>query len=308
MNSYGSILAFYGDAESAKSAFDKLKKSGFRQVALLEAPPIDSEKEGKLSVSRGQSLAPKAALLGAGAGMAAGRLLVPNGKLASYAPTIGATIGGAATYGLVSFLEETLPEKLIERYKSAVMAGESLIIVRAQSNQLLTAREILTGDGTSGPATFLERGAITTDDISKEPLRRDVLPLEGLRELALSLGKRHAGADKPKKSSDFLLGRLKQNEKIIARVVRGLSQAARLEQAVSLSAEWLLDNNYVVQGQIKDVQRNLTRAFLKELPCPTSGNYQDVPRIYLMASELISATDSRLDKEYLLDFIHSTLR
>jgi cyclic beta-1,2-glucan synthetase len=304
MNSYGSILAFYGDAESAKSAFDKLKKSGFRQIALLEAPSIDTAKEGKLSISRGQALAPKAAIVGAGIGMAAGRLLVPNGKLANYSPAIGAIVGGSITYGVVSLLEEALPEKLIERYRSSVMAGESLLIIRAPSNHLITAREILSADGTSGPATFFERGVPIVDDSLKAPLRRDVLPLESLRELATSLGKRHSEAKKLNKSSDFLLQRLRQNEKIIARVVRGLSQAARLEQAVSLSAEWLLDNNYVVQGQIKDVQRNLTRAFLKELPCITAGSHQDLPRIYLMASELISATDSRLDKEYLLDFIH----
>src|SRR5690606_26624099 len=64
----------------------------------------------------------------------------------------------------------------------------------------------------------------------------------------------------------ILLHRLRANSRVIGAVHDDLVEASRLDQPVSLSAEWLLDNAYIIEGQILEVKRSLSRAFYRELP------------------------------------------
>jgi hypothetical protein len=76
-----------------------------------------------------------------------------------------------------------------------------------------------------------------------------------------------------------------------------------LEQSVSISAEWLLDNAYVVQSQIKDVRQNLTTGFYRELPVIAQGRDAGTPRIYALTSDLIANTDARLDRDNMTSYL-----
>ncbi|PQV65427.1 cyclic beta-1,2-glucan synthetase [Abditibacterium utsteinense] len=302
MTSTGLILAFFGDADAAQSAFQDLRRAGYRQIALLSKKP-----DGKLSVVTPDSVAPYFALGGAALGLAVGKLLpIPRGAapvVSQILPLAGGNLGAVAGYFAGTLREQELPARDIERYKNSVLSGETLLIARAPSQFQSDALKIMRGASEHGPATFVERPAALPVDISKSPLRSEVLSLEQLRDFGLELGAKHKSTQKG--GGQFLLARLKQNQKIIARVVRGLGEAAKLEQAVSLSAEWLLDNNYIIQGQIADVRRNLSPQFYKQLPVLKDGKYLGVARVYLMASELVASSDSRLDRERILEFVHA---
>ena len=306
---HGSILAFFGDAAAAQAAYGNLQRNGYTQTALITRPAGERTSD-KAKVAQPRVVRPRApriasaaigATTGAGIAGAIGQWVPTPRSLKLAWPIAGTIVGAGAGYALSGTGAARLPDATLHRYRDSVMGGETLVIVRAPSNQLKGALEILR-EGEGGPAVFLERNAPDPFDISKAPLRRDVLNAEQLRELALELGARHAKTKKGEGA--FLLARLRENRVIIARVAAGLTEAARLDQAVSLSAEWLLDNNYVVQGQIKDVERNLTPHFLRELPAAASGRYTRVPRIYLLASELVAATDGRFDREMLIEFVH----
>ena len=306
---HGSILAFFGDASAAQAAYGNLQRQGYTQIALITRPAGERETD-KNNVSQPRVVRPKAprilgagigASTGAGIATAVGRLVEAPRVIQPAFPIAGALVGGGIGYVLSGQGPARLPDATLKRYRNSVMGGETLVIVRAPSNQLKDALAILR-EGEGGPAVFLERNAPDPFDLTKAPLRRDVLNADQLRELATELGARHAKTQPC--DGKFLLTRLRENRAIIARVAAGLTEAARLDQAVSLSAEWLLDNNYVVQGQIKDVERNLTPKFLRELPATATGKYTEVPRIYLLASELVAATDGRFERESLIAFIH----
>ena len=306
-----SILAFFGDAESARLAFASLRDSGFRQVALLSKTlePASGAKNSsaRFNVSRPASRAFVGALAGAGLGLVVSQL-VPTPR--SLRPVLGgafATTGGTLGFLAASALDQSIPESLIHENQGFLAAGEHLLIVRAAPRDLRGAMETLRGPAENGPVIFINRPTTRIIEPEKAPLRRDVLSPEGLRELAQSLGQKHKNAAVPRSLSAnaFLLKRLQQNRKTISRVARGLGDAARLGQPVSLSTEWLLDNNYIVQSQIKDVERNLTPKFYGELPALLDGPYKGVPRVYVLASELVSATDSRFDREALIEFVHA---
>ncbi len=302
MTSSGLILAFFGDADAAKIAFTELKRAGFRQTALLAKKP-----DGAPSTQKPEAVAPYFALGGAALGLIVGATLPTTRPLSRAAqqivPAGGASLGAIAGYFAGTLWEHELPQSDIDRYATSVLSGETLLIVRAEARLQTAALKILRGAHEQGPATFIERAASIPTDISKAPLRGEVLSLEQLRDFGFQLGKKQIGVQKAR--GQFLIARLLQNQKIIARVVRGLNESAKLDQAVSLSAEWLLDNNYIIQGQITDVRRNLSPQFLKQLPLLKSGKYQGVARVYLMASELVVATDSRLDREHLTEYVRA---
>jgi len=306
-----SILAFFGDAESARLSFSSLERAGFRQLALLsktlENAPGAKNLAPHLDVSRPRSRAPLAALVGAGIGAGAAQFIpAPRATRTILSGALGVT-GGALGFLCVAAFDGALPQSLIGEQAAFLAAGEHLLIVRAAPADLRAAMEILREAGENGPVIFVKRPTNLASEPEKFPLRRDVLSSDGLRELAQSLGQKHKTAAQPRSlaANAFLLGRLQSNRKIITRVARNLGEAARLGQPVSLSTEWLLDNNYIIQAQIKDVERNLTPKFYGELPVLADGPYKGVPRVYVLASELVASTDSRFDRETLLEFVRA---
>ena len=307
-----SILAFFGDAQSAVAAFERARRAGFRQSVLV-SKTLDAKGDAKnatpvFKVTRPPSVAPLSAVAGAALGVGLSQVApVPRSLKPILSGAFG-VVGGGAGFLAGTAWDRSLPESLVQENQAFVAAGESLVIVRAGSSaDVRAAMEVLRGEGESGPVMFVQRALAQRFDASKAPLRRDVLNTEALRELAQTLGEKYQKAAPPRSlgANAFLLGRLQQNGRIIARVARGLGEAARLGQPVSLATEWLLDNNYIVQAQIKDVERNLTPKFYGELPVIQEGQYKGVPRLYVLASELVSATDSRFDREHLLDFVRA---
>ena len=82
-----------------------------------------------------------------------------------------------------------------------------------------------------------------------------------------------------------------------------MSARARKAAAVSPSVEWLLDNYYLVEEQVRLVLDDLPPEYGVELPRLTSGDLKGYPRIYEAAEVLLSHTDSRLDADHLEGFV-----
>ena len=71
------------------------------------------------------------------------------------------------------------------------------------------------------------------------------------------------------------------------------------------TAEWLLDNEYIIESNARDVRLNLPRRYYRQLPALANEPYRGLPRIYGLAKELVSHTDLRLDQENILAFIEA---
>ncbi len=97
--------------------------------------------------------------------------------------------------------------------------------------------------------------------------------------------------------------RLQNARRQIHEVCTDLSQAGKLEQSTPPTAEWILDNEYVIEGNARDVQVNLPLQFCRRLPSLTGGPFTGLPRIYDLACKLVADLDLRLDKENISGFI-----
>ncbi len=82
-----------------------------------------------------------------------------------------------------------------------------------------------------------------------------------------------------------------------------LSAAVLKSHPVSPAAEWLLDNYYLIEGQVRAVRRDLPARYGLELPRLTEGELAGFPRIYEAVTTLVTYTDARLDEEYLSRFL-----
>ncbi len=72
---------------------------------------------------------------------------------------------------------------------------------------------------------------------------------------------------------------------------------------MSPAGEWLLDNFYLIEEQIRTAKRHLPKGYSRELPRLVNGPSAGFPRVYDIALEIISHGDGRVDPENLSSFV-----
>ncbi len=133
------------------------------------------------------------------------------------------------------------------------------------------------------------------------PLRSELFSVDQLRQHAMELAARqqiglHRGPDR-------LLPRLAENEQVLLSAYRLVTEAVQSNRGLQPAGEWLLDNFYLVEEQIRTARRHLPRMYSKQLPRLTSGAAAGYPRVYDIALELISHVDGRIDAVGLGGFV-----
>jgi cyclic beta-1,2-glucan synthetase len=131
----------------------------------------------------------------------------------------------------------------------------------------------------------------------EKPLRSDLFSTDQLVQHAKALAERHEVDPMPGK--DRLLPRLAENEAILLQANELLTEAAASNLRVAPASEWLLDNFYKIEDQIRMAKRHLPKDYSKELPHLLRGPLAGYPRIYDLARELIIHTDGQVDAESL---------
>ncbi|WP_368858627.1 glucoamylase family protein [Janthinobacterium sp. FW305-128] len=109
---------------------------------------------------------------------------------------------------------------------------------------------------------------------------------------------RHHGRDR-------LLARLADNAALITATVNELTATVKSGRQVTPASEWLLDNFYLIEEQIRTTRRHLPKNYSKELPRLSSGVDAGCPRVYKIALEIISHGDGRVDLENLCHFVEA---
>ena len=118
-------------------------------------------------------------------------------------------------------------------------------------------------------------------------------------------GKTLAGSHKlgPRSIRDRLLTRLAENEDVLMGACNLLTAAVKANRRIAPAGEWLLDNFYLIEEQIRTARRHLPKGYSRELPRLLSGPSAGLPRVYDIALETISHGDGRVDPETLDSFV-----
>lgn len=103
----------------------------------------------------------------------------------------------------------------------------------------------------------------------------------------------------PDKPPYYLLKRLGDNEAVITQNCYALNFGKKT--SIMPAGEWLLDNYYLIEEQIRTVRQHLPKSFGKGLPSLMSP--LNCPRIYNIASEAIAHGDGRWDTASLTSYL-----
>ncbi|TPW31948.1 GH36-type glycosyl hydrolase domain-containing protein [Pararhizobium mangrovi] len=103
------------------------------------------------------------------------------------------------------------------------------------------------------------------DERSGEPLREAYLSAEDLARL----GEHLAGQTRttlPGGGTFDFTARQRDNERSIRRAYRASLAAVRAGEVITSAAEWLADNHYILEKNVRQVERDLPPRFFRELP------------------------------------------
>src|SRR5579872_5913956 len=136
---------------------------------------------------------------------------------------------------------------------------------------------------------------------NEAPLRAELFSVDQLARHAASLAVLHQVAKGG--GGDHLISRLDDNERVLIETYHLIAAAVARDRSISPAAEWLLDNFYLIEDQIRLARRNLPPSYSRELPRLSSAPDAGSPRAYVVALELIAHVDGRVDFDSLNGFI-----
>ena len=170
------------------------------------------------------------------------------------------------------------------RYTALRLDDECLILARTAASDVQYIVQTLQGAGS--PAVFVLSDAPNLSGLEPVPERAPAeLSDDFARECA-----RQRGEARP--ADQTILLELQNNERLLESSRSVLAEAVRLDHVLTASAEWLLDNGYLLRTQMAEIRRHLPRRYHQILQAGDSGD----PYIYELARALAAHSNYSLDE------------
>ncbi|OMQ22880.1 GH36-type glycosyl hydrolase domain-containing protein [Serratia oryzae] len=147
------------------------------------------------------------------------------------------------------------------------------------------------------PLAAKERQPATDKRRDEATINAELFSIDQMERYGQKLARSHKLASK--KTPYFLLKRLDDNEAVLTHSCHLLSTGGKV--SIAPAGEWLLDNFYLVEEQIRLVRHHLPKNFGKGLPQLSAPH--NCPRIYDIATEAIAHGDGRWDTASLTRYI-----
>lgn len=148
---------------------------------------------------------------------------------------------------------------------------------------------------------------ITAPAEQQEPIRAELFGMERLEQHAETLAAAQLTTEEPTKGRN-LLPRVRENGRVLVAAYRDTVDAVREKKGITPAAEWLLDNFYVVDEQLREIRDHLPGSYYRLLPKIAEGHLAGYPRVYGLAWAYVAHTDSRFDLEKLQRFVRAYQR
>ena len=121
---------------------------------------------------------------------------------------------------------------------------------------------------------------------------------ELLKKDARELSRRHEISGK-KREVHPVKPILLQDKEILTHAYRILARSAKENREISPAAEWLIDNFYIIQEQIVQIETDFPIGFQRNIPHLRSGVNKGLPRVYDLVYNLTIHTDNIISLENL---------
>jgi cyclic beta-1,2-glucan glucanotransferase len=141
----------------------------------------------------------------------------------------------------------------------------------------------------------------------EEPIVGELFSADRLEQHAESLAAAQAVAGKAE-DGQSLIERTEENARSLLEYYRATAHALQREQIITPAEQWLVENFYIVEDQLREIRDDLPIGFYRRLPKLASGHLAGYPRVYGIAWAFVAHTDSRLDPQVFRRFVNAYQR
>jgi cyclic beta-1,2-glucan synthetase len=301
------VVGIFQSTKTGRRVLKNLHRAGFRAAAAMYASARGRRRVEKHGISAIGGAAVAAAFgLGLGA-----FIFWQRGMLADHGPTwlalplIGfALIGALASWILVRLLQERVAPASLARCASTILPGETAVLAEVRGAEAPRLLAIMRDVEEEAPVTFAFHSPPPFRlKSSARPLGHEVPSAQRLAENAARLADELSVSRETKPRGPFFLQWLREIERALEWANASLTMSAEVHHAFTLSAEWLLDNAYLIREQVTDLRESLPQKYYGELPLIASGPEAGLPRVYHLASEIVAESGGALESEIIRRFL-----
>ena len=144
---------------------------------------------------------------------------------------------------------------------------------------------------------ILKRSSI---DFQALKIHRQPVPFDQMEEHVIKLAGEHSVSSK-KSIVSWPVPRMDDNYHFILSTYTQLNGDVQEKHDVSSAAEWILDNFYLVEEQVKQLRCELEKKSYSRLPVLKNGPFKGQARIFALVIELSMLSDGRINEVRLVD-------
>ncbi len=135
-------------------------------------------------------------------------------------------------------------------------------------------------------------------------IRNASLTVEELEDHARKMALEHSVSSRMSRQN-WPLARMNDNYSYILAIYKDLNNEVNQKRTVPPAAEWLLDNFYVIEEQVKGIRKNLSKKEYSRLPVLKTGPYKGYTRVFAIAMELVAHIDGQIEESTLLKYLEA---
>jgi cyclic beta-1,2-glucan synthetase len=136
------------------------------------------------------------------------------------------------------------------------------------------------------------------------PHREEIFTSDRFEILGIDLAEEQEFISDGMVGYDFL-GRIEDNSRMLVEVYKQLAEMEEQSRSLTSAVDWLFDNFYIVEKQLREIRKDLPPKYYRELPILKTGEYAGFPRIYHIAVEVVAQSDCRLEMAVMKELISS---
>ena len=301
------VVGIFQSVGAGRAVLQNLHRARFRRAAAIHASAKGRQRVEEHGISAiGGSAAALILSVVLGAFIFWARGMLGDNRPAGVAlPLAAFAFGGAITgWILVQLLREHVDSASFARFTNTILPNETVVLAEVEASESSRVLAILRGVEAEAPVTF---GFYPPPPFSIEstarPPSHELPSSQRLVEKAASLARAIAVSRAAKPRGPSFLHRLLEIENALEWANMSLTMSAEAHHAFTLSAEWLLDNAYLIREQVADLRKSLPQKYYGKLPLIASGPGAGLPRVYQVAAEMVAETDGALESEIIRRFL-----
>jgi cyclic beta-1,2-glucan synthetase len=301
------VVGIFQSPEIGRAVLKNLHGARFRRSAVIYASAT-----GRLRVNEQGISAIGGAATATAVSLALGAFISWQiGMLADYRPAglalllaTFASAGAVAGWFFFRLLHQHVDAANLARCTSSILPGETVVLAEVKASETARVVAILRDVEAEAPVTFAFHSPPPFRfKSSARPLGHELPSGQRLAENAARLAGAIPVDREAKPRGPSFLRRLREIEHALEWANASLTMSAEVHHAFTLSAEWLLDNAYLIREQVTDLRRSLPQKYYGELPLIASGPQMGLPRVYHVASEMVAESGGALEPEIIRKFL-----